>query len=343
MRQKKILKLLISIVILLGVIAIIAVQRYNDMTKFNNDYVNGNSGGNLYNGGYFCEYQGIIYFRNPNDNNCLYSMDRNGNNITKLSEDTASYINVDEHYVYYTRSNANDDSSFSFLNIETHSLCRLNKFNKDILILDSAPCIYASLIGNYVYYSHYDTQTASTVYKVKIDGSEAACVLKQPVIAVSANKEKLYYTGTESDAHVYCLNTANGTTSKVLDTNCYMPIISEGFLYYINCDKGYILEKINLSTSEITTLVRERVDCYNVYGTTVYYQTNEDEASGLYRMKDDGYGYEVEQIASGIYTNINVTSTYVYFMKYGMENTIFCTPTIGRINVNQFSPAIEEE
>lgn len=343
MRQKKILKLLISIVILLGVIVLIAIRRYNSMTKFNDGYVNGNTGGNLYNGGYFCEYEGIIYFRNPNDENRLYSMDRNGNNITKLSDDTVSYINADEHYVYYTRNNASADGSFSFLNIQTYSLCRLQKSNKDILILDSNICLYASLVGNYVYYSHYDEETASTLYKVKIDGTEAACVQKQPVIAVSADKEKLYYAGTESDAHVYCINTSTGATTKVLDTNCYMPIVSDNYLYYINCDKGYILQKMNLSDGEITTLVNKRVDCYNVYGSTVFYQMNDGNDSGLYRMKSNGYDYETEQIAAGQYTNINVTSTYVYFTKYGMESTLFCTPTVGHIHVTQFSPETDDE
>lgn len=342
MRQRKILKLLISIVALLIVLGIVAYNRYTDMTKFNDSYVNGNTGGNLYNGGYFCEYEGMIYFRNPNDNNRLYSMDRNGNNITRLSEDTASYINVDAHYVYYTRSNANDDSSFSFLNIETHSLCRLAKSNHKIEILDSDPCIYASLIGNYVYYSHYDEETASTVYRVKIDGSEKECVLDAPITAVSANGQHLYYTGVESNAFVYAINTANGGQSTVLDTNAYMPIVSDGYLYYINCDKGYRLEKMNLSSGEVTTLTRDRVDCYNVYGSTVFYQSNEGDASGLYRMKYDGYDYETEALAMGNYTNINVTSTYVYFMRYGAEDVIYCTPTLGRVNIQQFSPTIEE-
>ncbi len=343
MRQRKILKLLISIVILLVVIVIVAINRYNDMTKFNTEFVNGNTDGNLHNGGYFCEYEGVIYFRNPNDNNRLYSMDRSGNNIKKLSDDTVSHINADEHYIYYTRNNSGEDGAFGFLNIETYCLCRLTKRNNDILVLDSDTCLYSSLVGNYVYYSHYDEKTASTLYRVKIDGTERECVLRYPIIAVSSDKEKLYYTGTDSDAYIYCLNTSSGGRSTVLETNSYMPIVSEGYLYYINCDKGYILERMHLSSGEITTLVDTRVECYNVYGSTIFYQTNEGDDSALYRMKYDGTTSETERIASGLHNSINVTSTYVYFIKYGMDEIIYCTPTVGRINVMAFSPDIEEE
>lgn len=342
MRRKKLLKLFLSILILLIVVIIVAINRYNNMTKFNSDFINGNTGGNLQNGGYFCEYDGMVYFRNPNDNNSLYCMDRNGNHIKKLSSDTASFINVDDHYVYYTRNNAGKDGDFSFVNIQSYSLCRLTIANKKTLILDSDACLYASLIGNYVYYSHYDEETASTVYKVKIDGSERECVLKYPIIAVSSDGKNLYYCGTDSDAHIYCLNTANGSISKILETNCYMPIASDGFLYYINCDKGYYLEKMNLSTGEITTLVKERVECYNVYGSTVFYQNNDANNSGLYRLKHNGYEYVSEKIMSGNHLNINVTSTYVYFMKYGVDETIYRTPTVGAINVTVFSPDTEK-
>ncbi len=338
MRNRKILKLLISIVALIVVVIIVAINRYNKMTKFNTDYVNGNTGGNLYNGGYFCEYDGMVYFRNPNDGNALYCMDRNGNNLEKLCSDSVSYINADAHYVYYTRNNAGG-GDFPIFNVQTFSLCRLDKRNNDILVLDSDSCLYASLIGNYVYYSHYDDKTASTVYRVKIDGTERESVLRQPIIAVSANGEKLYYAGDEKDAHIYCINTKNGSTSTVLEVNSYMPIASGEYIYYINCDKGYYLERYNINTGEVTTLVKKRTECYNVYGSVIYYQTGGDDAA-LYRMKYNGFDFESEVIRTGQHCNINVTSTYVYFMRFGDDKNVYRTPTVGTVNVTVFSPDI---
>lgn len=35
--------------------------------KYNTSYVNGNTAGNLYNAGLFCEKNGTVYFANPDD------------------------------------------------------------------------------------------------------------------------------------------------------------------------------------------------------------------------------------------------------------------------------------
>ena len=43
--------------------------------KYNTSYVNGNTAGNLYNAGLFCEKNGTVYFANPDDDYRLYSMD----------------------------------------------------------------------------------------------------------------------------------------------------------------------------------------------------------------------------------------------------------------------------
>ena len=45
--------------------------------KYNTSYVNGNTAGNLYNAGLFCEKNGTVYFANPDDDYRLYSMGTN--------------------------------------------------------------------------------------------------------------------------------------------------------------------------------------------------------------------------------------------------------------------------
>ncbi len=79
------------------------LYRYINRIRYNDGYVNGNTAGNLYNEGYFCEKDGIVYFANPADNYCLYSMNPDGTNIKKLEDQSVSYINVDDHYIYYCK------------------------------------------------------------------------------------------------------------------------------------------------------------------------------------------------------------------------------------------------
>ena len=97
---------------------------------------------------------GTIYFANPSNSSKLYSMNSDGSDLTKISDDVATFINADDNYIYYVRNNPVFTEPFSFLTINTDSLCRLNhdKHKKSIL-LDSSASLYASLVGNKIYFS----------------------------------------------------------------------------------------------------------------------------------------------------------------------------------------------
>lgn len=99
-------------------------------------------------------------------------MNIDGSNIHKLSNDTAMYINADKNYVYYVRNNNQKITSQTFFSYDRNSLCRIKRNGHGSTVLDPDPCIYASLIGNYIYYLHYDTQTATSLYRIRIDGEE---------------------------------------------------------------------------------------------------------------------------------------------------------------------------
>lgn len=171
--MKKKISIIIAVIVIIALIAAAAIFHYlSNRTHFNEGYVNGNTAGNLYNGGLFCEYDGTVYFSNPSDGGKLYSMSPDGSNLVKLCDDTVSYINADEHYLYYVRNNPGaTGAALSFLSVNTDSLCRIDREGGDdsVLILDSAPCLYASLYGNYIYYIRYDESEGSTLYKVKIE------------------------------------------------------------------------------------------------------------------------------------------------------------------------------
>ena len=171
----------LPVILTIGLIVIVAsvfsvVYHYQNKTKYNESYVNGNTAGNLYNAGLFCESNGTVFFANPDDKYRLYSMDLDGSNLAKLSEDTVMYINADSHYVYYVRNNEHNSTHFNFFSFNNNSLCRIRRDGKQLVVLDPDPCIYASLVGNYIYYLHYDKDHATTLYKVGIDGEDRQMV-----------------------------------------------------------------------------------------------------------------------------------------------------------------------
>lgn len=314
--MKKRIPLIIFILFLVSAVGFGIWYYFHSKTKFNDSYVNGNSAGNLYNAGLFCENGGTIFFANPSDEYRLYSMDTDGENLVKLCDDVVSFINADDHYVYYVRNNPRGDTAFSFLSINTNSLCRIDRTGGDtILVLDTEPSMYASLVGDFIYYIRYDKTDTSSLYKVRIDGKMQEQVDKSPYYTCSAAGQYLYYNGLKNDHNIWQLDTASDMESMVYGGNCWMPIAADGStFYYMDCDNNYKLAKTDIVTGEKVLLGDDRVDSYNVSGNDIFVQRNSPEHPALCRMNADGTGYEV--ISEGIYTEINTAGGYVYFRDF---------------------------
>lgn len=335
--RKNISRILLA-VLALALVIYVAIHLFATRTKFHDTYVNGNTAGNLYNGGLFCEYDGILYFANPQDGFRLYSMPVEGGTAKKICNDRVTYLNVDEHYIYYARDNQNQGGLFSFLHWNNNSLCRIDRNGKHFVVLDSDPSMYASLLGDYLYYIHYDTENASQLYRVRIDGKEREKVDDSPYYTCSTNGSVLYYNGLKRDRHIYSLDTRTGSETTLFLGDCWMPVVEGDVAYYLDVSNDYRLTRADLNTQETRALTQERVDCFNVAGGYIYYARNEDPA--LCRMKIDGS--DQEEIMSGIFTDIHVTSRYAYFCPLNEEGTFYCVPTVGAQNVTMFEPFVED-
>ena len=61
----------------------------------------GNTASNLHNSGLVFEMDGKVFFSNPSDNNCLYSMDPNEANPKRLTSMGVKYINRANGFLYF--------------------------------------------------------------------------------------------------------------------------------------------------------------------------------------------------------------------------------------------------
>ena len=345
--MKKLIPVVLFLLILLLAIGGGIYYHFSRKTKENDGYVNGNTPGNLYNEGLICEYDGIIYFANPSDGDKLYSMNASGGSLTKLSDDIVSYINADENYLYYVRNNVGGGGVFSFLNINTNSLCRMDRTSgrgrESVLVLDVDACLYASLVGNYVYYLHYDKETATTLYKVKIDGEERQKVSDSPIFTCCAIGQYIYHNGTDIDHYIWRMDTAHEDAVGMLyGVNCWMPIVTEdeSTAWFIDCDNGYKLARVDLETEEKVLLTKDRIDWYNLCGDYIYYQKSDREHPAICRMNADGS--DVEVLMEGNYRNLCAASSFVTFREYTYGDAYYIENTPGA-KVMPFDPGIAAE
>lgn len=337
MKKKLILFILSILLIILAIVVFIYIQIFGPKeTIMNTGYINGNTAGNLYNGGLFCESNGTIFFSNPSDHGKLYSMDTQGKNLKKLTEDNATFINADENYVYYVRDNSNTSLDYNFVAFHKNALVRIDRDGRNLVILDTEPSMYAALLGNYIYYLHYTTQDASTLYKVRIDGEEQKQVLDEAVFTCNTDGQYFYYNGMHTDGSIHRFDTSNDTTTTVYEGNCFQPIVSNGSdVYYIDGNTDYSIIHTDLQFSNPTYVTTDSVDAYNMYGDYIYYQAFDKNGSSLCMIKTDGT--EKTVIREGDFCDIHVTSHYVFFREYHSGN-MYYFPRNNPDDVRKFNP-----
>lgn len=331
-------KLIFILFILIAVLAAggIFLQYFLSRTKFNTTDISGNSAGNFYNNGLFCEYNDTVYFSNPYDGYTLYQMTPQGTQARQVSTDKVSFINADNNYIYYVRDNSSktNTNAFSFIQVGSNGLCRIKHNGKQSVLLDQDVSLYAALSGNYIYYVHYDKENSSTLYKIKIDGTEQEQVNKFPLLLSPSEDGSLCYNGLDGNHNIYRFNPSSDTSSLLYEGNCFNPTEDDSYLYFMDCDNDYHFTKVQKSTGEKTDISQCRIDTYNIYGNYVYYQKNEKDDYALCRRSLDGSKEEV--IAKGIFCDINITSNYVYFREFKNQDIFYQTPTNGAVNVTSF-------
>lgn len=294
----------------------------------------GNTSGNLYNGGLFCESGGYVYFSNPYDSNALYCMRPDESEMKKLITTQVASINADGNYVYYYQGGSGGSAGLGFL-ISTTGIYRAKKANpKDVTCLDRVLGKYVILADNTVYYTSSDDEIS--LKSVGIDGSDKQTLLALDILPVSVQDGIFYYINNEDNLHLMAYNLGTKASRQVLTDDIYMPIIEGNTVYGIDIHSDYALVRLDIATGEKTLLDSDRTDLINLTDSYIYYQTSGKKPQ-LKRIRRDGSDMSV--VRDGAYSNINATSNYVYFTGFGSTTPMYKTSAAGPVNVTTFDEA----
>lgn len=335
---KLIRRIFIGLVIAtLAIIAIIYMYS-SGRTYFNEEDEIGNTTGNIYNGGLFCEQDNLIYFNNPNANGKLYRMNSDMSGMKKLSDDMSVYINADENYIYYVRANntrENKDDSFTKYN--NTGVIRINQNGSKSMSFTSNPGAYLLLQGNFIYLQRYDVEQGLYVYRYKIDGSMERLLVKDAVKPAAVINNSLYYAGYSEDHYINALDLSSFTYRTVYDGSYLYPIFMDQYVYYIDIADDYHIYRMKQDGSEVTLLVNESCSTYNITnsGKYLYYQVDNGKKSRICRI--DLATLVSETLLDGSYKQIHVTKDYVFFRDFN-DTTTFMVYADGGPHVNTFNP-----
>lgn len=335
--KKNWIALLFAGIVLLILIGLRVFSAFNSRIPHNDPSVTGNTAGNLNNSGLFAESDGRVYFSNTYDNGCLYVMNSDETDLKKLSSSRVNSINVGGGYLYYYMdSEGNGGDGMGFV-VRTYGVYRSRLNGKDIKCLDRSASVTMQLCGDYIYYQKYNNKEFTKLYKVKTDKSENILVSDSIINPAACNNGTIYFNGTESDHYLYALDTATDTITTIYEGNLWFPAFKDGYIYYMDVSGNYRLCRYSLSENTVEILTNDRVDTYNVGEQYIYYQRTSATEPALMRMRLDGSSPEV--VAEGIYSDINLTSSYAYFHAYGQDTPVYHTPVNGAVNVTTFASA----
>ncbi len=296
----------------------------------------GNTAGNLYNGGYFCEdSDGKVYFSNSYDNGSLYVMNADETDVEKLSSSTVKSINTGGDYLYYYMSDSSASTGLGFVR-RVIGVYRSDKDGGDLETLSRDPAGTLLLVDNDLYVQSIPDSGGIHLLKLSTDGEEETILSTDKIYPASAYNGRIYYNDNANSHFLYQMDTYTGATSVVVKYNMWNPVRQGDYVYFMDILEDYRLCRYSLSEDKIEVLTTDRVDTFNVANDYVYYQKSSDTQPGLMRISLDGS--EEIMLAEGIYNNINTTSRYVYFQEFGNPLATF-KAAHGDTEVSEFSAA----
>lgn len=332
MLRNKIIVVL-SFVIIIG----IAVFLYfaNTIT-YNPDNASGNTAGNLYNGGFFCELNGIVYFANPDDGDKLYKMKPDGSELEKINDDKVSFINGYDKYLYYKRSDS--VSTFKIFKLNTNGLYRINISGRNVKEIHGGYVDMVTLAGNFLYYQRTNDNGKFEIAKTKIDKEEDKVVVEESYKIFCSYEGKLYYTEVKENHNLYVHDTLTDEKTLLIEGNIYLPDTDGRYVYYIDMNNNRALTRYDINTSETFLITNDQCINYNLSKNKdiIFYQAENSDGHFLGRV--DTFGENRIILAQGDYSNISITSEYTYFyMILGTEKVLYRTKTYGNGSIEPYN------
>lgn len=321
MKKEAKIVLLCVIIILVLAAAVLGIM-FRGRIKMNPDGTVGNTAGNINNSGLFCEYDGKVYFSNSFDGGSLFVMNPDETGLKRLKALKVRNILAGGSYLYYFQigSSSSKPGPGQIQGMRSFNRCQLDGNGSASITRDVV--VSGQLVDNYLYLLTAPS-SGPLFYKIKIDKKDKVTLADYSVNPACAENGLIYYNNTQSDHYLYSLNTKTDSTSEVWRGNLWYPVKQGDYVYYMDVANNYRLCRYSLSQDVIEVLTHDRVDCFNVGNGYIYYQKNGVNAQ-LKCMFTDGSNVMV--IAEGNYTNINMTSRYVYFQPFGDETIMYHSP-----------------
>ncbi len=274
-----------------------------------NDNKIGNTSINLLNGGYFAEQAGTIFFANIDGTKIYMKPNTNDSvSIVYKTDKRISNLNVIGRYIY-----CNETAS------GTVSIVKVDRITGEGTILKTGVSSYLFVDNKYIYYSE-GTSSNSSIYKMKLDGTNNTKITDAKYSFFNVNGNNLYFIDPADKDKVMDL-----TTNKVSDTI----IVGYKTAFYGNkifenrqygnssfgtrpIDLYYISEIKNEKAIKIPNT--NKVEAFTIANNRLYYSKEETtDKTNLYSCNFDGSDEKLIAEYADAIMLYDVSDGYIYY------------------------------
>lgn len=294
----------------------------------------GNTAGNLKNGGFVVEKNGWIYY--IKNGNKIYRIKTDGTQETKITDvKNARALNVVNNNLYYVGdSNVSENSNTESDSISIYKVSTGGSYGTTLVSEDEESFgkgyPYMKVIGDYAFYSpnlqYISKENASlydNFYRINVDNRDSKQTSGEYLRSLAVQNGCIYFT-TMSDNRIRKMPTSGNKKSdgtldnKEVDLGLKGRIIDVigDYIYYSDVDGNtYKIREDGTEKTKIVSIPDQSI----IYGNWVYYVVpGSENLYQLHKMKIDGTqdtglnAYKVE--------GFSITGDWIYYRNSGSGN-----------------------
>ncbi len=316
MNKKTIIIIICIAVPIIAVAVLAATGFFKSEVKLSTPYSVGNTAGNLYNNGFFCENGKYIYFANPYDEYTLYRTDLSMTKFEKISNDSMRYINCDSNYIYYCRTNnlkkSNATSPFKLFST---GLYRIKHDGSDMTDIITNPVGCILNFNNKLYFQNGEKNKDITICSIGIDGENLTKILTDDCLVASAHGDNIYFADLLTSHSIRQIG-PNDNLSQLSGSGAYLPIATDRGVTYINTADKYSIYLDNYEFNNPQKIIQGPVSSYNFAADDrlLFFQLDDGDASGIKVYDFDTM--QTTDIYPGNFRFINVAGDFCFFFQF---------------------------
>lgn len=287
-------------ILLLVLVLLLALPLRYDEPRGTVVLQNGNTSGNISNGGDATEDENYCYFAVSYGDKVLYRASKDFKTVERIAGCMHGFceLNIRDGYIYFTDGSPNGLQKMS---LDT-------KWSRHITFREVGN---VHISGERIFYRASDfDEDWGKVYSCNLDGSSRRFLAKK-VSEFCVDGDTVYYCNMQDGYTLWAMDTHGRNKRKLVDKYAFSLNIDEKYIYYLDGDnlKIFRTDKETLQTECINDEPSEGI---NVAGDWIYYANRNDKKS-LYRISKDGK--TKERLADGDAVAINVVSDTVFFSR----------------------------